>query len=129
RDRVRYPAGGTGLRAPPDRGTPAPLQPAQPPAGEGALDQADPRALAPAVPGPPGARRQGLLSRPVHLASRRGGLPRRPAPDLPGSRMQPAAAPEPTSDALRARRDASLSVALRRQRRHRRLRGHGGPAA
>ena len=65
--RVRHGARGGGPRAPADRRAQAALQPAVPVPRAGALDQADRRAMAPAVAGAAGARRRRRLPRPVRL--------------------------------------------------------------
>ena len=85
RHRVRHPARGRGARAAADRRAQAALQPPLPVPGEGALRQADPRAVAAAVAGAAGARRRRRLPRPVLLQEDRREVPGRAARHVPGA--------------------------------------------
>ncbi len=130
RHRVRHPAGGRGPRAPPDRRAQAPLQPAVPLPGEGALPQAHPSSPGRGSPwcarcsttrpttsdrSPPAGSPRSVLEAlhdvfPVRQCS--GRLPRRAVPL-----------------GLRARRDAALPGPVRRLRRLPHLRRPRRPAA
>ena len=98
RHRVRDPARGRGARAPADRRAQAALQPPVAVPREGALHQAHPRALAPAVAGAPGARRRRRLPRPV----RRPGRPPRSAWPRSTTRFRSASAPTGSGASRRA---------------------------
>ena len=111
RHRVRHPAGGRGPGAAADRPAQAALQPAVPVPRAGALDQADPRTVAPAVDGAarPGRRRglpRSLLVEAGGRAGRRG-----PARGLPDPPVQRPDAPDPGAQRVRAGRDGQVPLA------------------
>ena len=118
--RLQHRARGRGPRAAADRRAQAALQPPVPVPRADALGQAHRRALAPAVPGQPRARRRRRLPRPVRVPQGRREVPGRAARDVPGPPVQrpvrQGAVPRP----VRPGRDGPLPRAVRRQRRRRR---------
>ncbi len=120
RHRVRDTPRGRGARAAADRRAQAEVQPPLPVPREGPLRQAHPRGMATALPGPPGARRRRRLPRPLRVAQDGREVPGRAARDVPGApvlRQAPTLPHAGHALGLRAGRDGTLPLALRRQRR------------